>query len=80
MAKKSAVAGDRSVHVGGNAIANNIITGDKNKATVHYERVTLPPASTVNIEQEIAKLRESLAGLNSEDSTKIHNSHRDAES
>ena len=80
MAKKSAVAGDRSVHVGGNAIANNIITGDKNKATVHYERVTLPPASTVNIEQEIAKLRESLAGLNSEDSTKIHNALSDAES
>jgi hypothetical protein len=80
MAKKSAGTDDRSVRVGGNAIGANIITGNKNKARVHSERITLPSPNTINIQQEVAKLRESLAGLDSEDSTKIHNTLSDAES
>jgi hypothetical protein len=80
MAKKSAAANDRSVRVGRDAIGNNIVTGDKNKASLHYERITLPPANTVNIQQELAKLRESLTALKSDDSTKIHNALSDAES
>jgi hypothetical protein len=80
MAKKSAAANDRSVRVGRDAIGNNIITGDKNKASLHYQRITLPPPNTVNIEQELAKLRESLVPLKSEDATKIQNALSDAES
>jgi hypothetical protein len=80
MAKKSAAAGDRSVRVGRDAIGSSIITGDKNKASVHYERITLPPPNTVNIQQQVANLRESLAVLKSADSTKIQNALSDAES
>lgn len=80
MAKKSPAAGNRSVSIGGNATGNNIITGDKNKATLHYQQITLPPPNTVNMQQELAKLRDSLTGLKSEDSTKIQNALSDAES
>jgi len=80
MAKKSAAAADRSISVGRDAIGSNLITGDHNKARAQYERITLPPPNTVNIQQELAKLRESLSGLISEDSTKIQNALSDAES
>jgi hypothetical protein len=80
MTKKPASTANRSVQVGRDAIGNNIITGDKSKASLHYEQITLPPPNTVNIQQELTKLRESLAGLKSEDATKIHNALSDAES
>jgi hypothetical protein len=80
MAKKSGAAGDRSISVGRDAISSNLITGDHNKASAHYERITLPPPNSVNMQQELVKLRESLTGLNSEDSTKIQNALSDAES
>lgn len=80
MANKSGATGDRSIKVGRDAIASNLITGDHNSASARYERIALPPASSVNIQQEVNKLRESLAGLKSDDSTKIHNALSDAES
>jgi hypothetical protein len=80
MARKSAAPSDRSITVGRDAIGSNLVTGDHNKATVHHERISLPPPNTVNIQQELAKLKESLAGLKSEDSTKIQNALSDAES
>jgi len=80
MTEKPTSSANRSVRIGGNAIGNNIITGDQNKAHLYYEQITLPPPNTVNMQQELAKLRESLAGLKSEDTTKIHNALSDAES
>lgn len=80
MANKSGATGDRSIKVGRDAIGSNLITGDHNSASAHYERITLPPASSVNIQQEVAKLRDNLAGLKSDDSTKIQNALSDAES
>jgi hypothetical protein len=80
MAEKPPEVNDRSVSVGRDAIGNNIITGDKNKASLHYQQITLPSPSTVNIQQELASLRESLAAVKSEDATKIQNALSDAES
>ena len=80
MANKSGATGNRSINGGRDAIASNLITGDHNSASTHYEHITLPPASSVNIQQEVAKLRDSLAGLKSDDSTKIQNALNDAES
>jgi hypothetical protein len=80
MTKERAATGSRSVQIARDAIGNNIITGDRNKARLHYQQVTLPPPNTVNIHEELSKLRESLVGLKSEDATKIHNALNDAES
>lgn len=80
MAENPSSVGSRSVSIGGNATGSNIITGDGNKASLHYEHVTLPPPNTVNMQQELSKLRETVAGLKSDDETKIHNALSDAES
>jgi hypothetical protein len=80
MAKKSTEASDRSINVGRDAIASNLITGDNNTASANYQRITLPPANSVNMQQEVAKLRESLTGIKSDDSIKIDNALSDADS
>lgn len=80
MAKNSPKGDDRSVTVGGSVIGSNVVTGDKSSATVSYKRITLPPPHTVNIQQELAKLRESLGALKTDDALKIGNALSDAES
>jgi hypothetical protein len=79
MNPKQGVTTDRSVHIDGNATANIIQTGDKNTATLHYERVELPKAADVDIHRELSKLRENLAVLKSDDMPKVANALSDAE-
>jgi len=80
MSKRTDAPGNRSVSVGGDATGNVVITGDRNKANLEYKQIALPPAHTVNMTQEVAKLRESLGGLKSDDSPKVTNALSDAES
>ncbi len=70
---------DRSVHVGGNASQNVIVTGDKNVTNVQYQQITLPPPESVDIGAELAALRELIAKLDSPDQRKIDNALADAE-
>ena len=55
-------------------------TGDHNVTSVHYREVALPPAKSVDIQAELAAIRELLGGLNSGDRQKIANALAEAES
>src|SRR3990172_5559094 len=66
-----------SINIGGNATGNVIIAGDKNRAALYSEQVALPPE--VNINAELAALREVLSKLQSPDQLKIENAMSEAE-
>jgi len=66
-----------SINIGGNATGNVIIAGDKNRAALYSEQVALPPE--VNINAELAALREVLSKLQSPDQLKIDNAMSEAE-
>ncbi len=71
-------SGDRSVHIGGNAEGNIIQTGDRNRATLTYERVQFPPPQDVDLQAELAAVRELLAQLETPDRKKIDNALEEA--
>lgn len=54
----------RTVSIGGNATGNVFQTGDGNTASIEFQQVTLPPPDHVNIQTELAALREILASFN----------------
>ena len=63
--------GERSVNIGGNAIASTIVTGDNNTVATNQTVAGLPAPETVDIRAEIAALRELLASLETPEQTKI---------
>ena len=79
MGRKQGSVTDRSVSIGGNAEGNIIQTGDRNVASVSYQRVTLPPPESVDIQSELKVIRETLAALAEASSRKIDNAFSDAE-
>jgi hypothetical protein len=79
MGKSPEKVSDRSVHVGGNANHNVIVTGDQNVTNVQYRQITLPPPESVDICSEFAALRTLLTNLDSPDQRKIDNALADAE-
>jgi hypothetical protein len=54
----------RNINVGGNATGNVFQAGDGNTASIEFQQVTLPPPDRVNIQTELAALREILASFN----------------
>lgn len=72
--------GDKNIHVGGNMIGGAAVTGKHNVTTVTYQKVTLPPADSIDIRAELAALKDLLIGLNTEDRQKIANALAEAES
>lgn len=76
MSNRSKPSGSRSVSVGGDARGNIIITGDHNVASL--QKVTLPPAASVDIRSELDAVNNLLAQLSTPDSRKIENALSDA--
>jgi hypothetical protein len=73
-------SGDRGVAIGGNVTGSAIVTGDGNVTDVHYRKVGLSPAESVDIRAELAALRELLGGLSTNDRQKIANALSEADS
>ena len=71
--------GNRSVSVGGDATGNVIQTGDHNTASLQFTQTTLPPAETVDLQAEVAALRQILTELQAPDQRKIDRALDDAE-
>lgn len=71
--------GKRSVSIGRDARNTIIVTGDQNKVTQTFKRVSVPPPESVDIEAELAALRAALALLAAPDARKIENAVGDAE-
>jgi len=63
MVDNSGPAGERSVHVGGDASENVIVTGDDNTVTVGIHKISLPSADSVDIAGELQALRRMLEAL-----------------
>ena len=70
---------NRSVSVGGDATGNVIQTDDHNTASLQLTQTTLPPAETVNLQAEVAALRQIVAALQAPDQKKIDRALNDAE-
>lgn len=70
---------DRSVSIGRDANKSIIVTGDRNRVTQTFKRVSLPPPESVDIKSEIAALRSLLSELSSPDARKVTNAIDDAE-
>lgn len=70
---------NRSVSIGGNMTGSNVITGDSNTASVQFHQVALPPPESVDIQSEMAALREMLAQLETPDRRKIDNALADVD-
>lgn len=60
-------------------IGSQVITGDKNTATMKNVKVSLPPQDTVDIKAELSALRDLLASLNAPDQGKLDRALQDAE-
>ncbi len=71
--------GERSVTIGRDAIGSQIVTGDQNVVTSSGQRITLPPAESVDIQKELGELRAILATLKAPDAAKIGRALDDAE-
>lgn len=69
---------NRSVSIGGDATGNVIQTGDRNVASLQFTQATLPPPESVDIQAELAALRQLLGQLQSEDQKKIDRALEDA--
>ena len=69
---------DRSVRIGGNVTGSAIIAGDRNVVTLHYEKISLPPAASVDMHAELDALREVLMRLETPDRKKIKNALSEA--
>ena len=59
--------GERNVKIGRDAIGSQIVTGDQSVVTARGQRITLPPAESVDIRKELAELRSILATLKASD-------------
>ena len=70
---------DHSIHIGGNARGNVIQTGDNNTTAFTYQTVSLPPAESVDIRNELAALKTILTELETPERKKIVNAFSDAE-
>lgn len=70
--------GNRTVHIGGDAIGTVIATGDQNTITA-TTKLSLPPADSVDIRAELAALRQALSALTSPDTGKMGRALADAE-
>ncbi|MGE3537071.1 MAG: hypothetical protein AB7N91_06475 [Candidatus Tectimicrobiota bacterium] len=70
---------DRSVSIGGNVSNTVIQTGDRNFASVHAQRAVFPSPEHVDMQAELAALREALARLESPEQRKIANALSDVE-
>jgi hypothetical protein len=79
MTDSSKSSSNRSIQIAGHATGNVLQTGDRNVAAVQYQRATLPPPELVDIQAELAALRELLAQLDSPDRRKIDNALGEAE-
>jgi hypothetical protein len=71
--------GERNVSIGRDAIGSQIVTGDQNVVTASGQRITLPPADSVDIRKELAELRAILATLKAPDAAKLGRALDDAE-
>lgn len=71
--------GDRNVHIGQDAIGNQIVAGDTNVITQSGQRIVLPAPETVDIKAEIAEMRAILATLDTPDAGKLDRALADAE-
>lgn len=69
---------DRSVNAE-NIVGAQVVTGDNNVAKMENVRVTLPPAETVEIKEEVSALRELLASLSAPNQGKMDRALQDAE-
>jgi TIR domain len=80
--EKPSMAGSRSVSIGRDAISNIIVTGDRNEvhASMKTERkkTTLPPASSIDINSELAEIRAVLAPIGDDQAGKISRALDDA--
>ena len=79
MKNKNNDMSNRAVQIGGNASDSVIVTGDNNTTSVHLEKVTLPPADSVDIHEEITALKTLLAQLQSSQQIKIDNAVAEVE-
>ncbi|ETX01979.1 MAG: hypothetical protein ETSY1_05210 [Candidatus Entotheonella factor] len=70
---------DQSVHIGGHASGNVIVTGDHNAVSAHHLNTALPAPADVDIQAAVTALRDALAALESPESKKIANAMSDAE-
>lgn len=68
-----------SVSVGGSVTDSVIQTGDENIATVQFQQAALPQPESVNIQAEVAALRELLLQLKAPDQRKIERAFEDVE-
>jgi hypothetical protein len=64
---------DRSVTVGRDMKSSIVQTGDQNRATLRLERITLPPADSVDMTQVLTQLRSITQTLDSSDKLKMEN-------
>lgn len=75
-------SGSRSVNVSGDAVGNVITTGDQNSINARVEaklsKISLPPASSVDIGKEFAQIRALLAEIGGEHTNKIARALDDA--
>lgn len=68
-----------SVSVGGSVTDSVIQTGNENIATVQFQKAALPQRENVNIQAEVAALRELLLQLQTPDQRKIERAFEDVE-
>jgi hypothetical protein len=69
----------QSIHIEGNASGNIFIEGDQSTASIQFQQVSLPQPESVNIQEELAAIRQILKQLQSPDQKKIENAMSDAE-
>ena len=70
---------DQSVSVGGSITNGVILTGDGNTAFIQNQQTSLPPVKSINIQNELANLREVISNLETDDQYKIKRAFEDAE-
>jgi hypothetical protein len=79
---RSRMPGDRSIRVGRDANGSVMVTGDNNQIDVRIQatraRTPLPPAETIDIGQELARIRAVLARIGGENAGKIQRALDDA--
>ena len=73
--------GQGAVYIGRDAHQNTIVTGNENTVGARYEKVTLPPPESVDIQAELAALRQvlPLVGLDARDARQASRALDDAE-
>jgi hypothetical protein len=70
---------DSSVQVGGSVTGSNIVTGDQNVVSLHYQQVSLPEPASVDMRAELAAIKEEILKLTSEHRDKMESAIKDAE-